>query len=589
VTLAQPGLLATPEARLALACLRRLADPSDTLAAAEVVALEGAHPPEQWLQNRLEYVASRETDGGKRGEDRWGLEPEFVNASLAALDAARGHLKVFSPTEAFDTALLAADVLGTVSAWGPSAARVAQRRANLEALRGLLANYEESRATTHLPATIAGFLFWCEELERDETDWRAVDTQSEAIYVGTYHSAKGLEWPVVICSDLDSEPKSRIWEVTVTAQDPARPLDLDAPLANRCLRFWPWPFGGQETGIPLQDRIESSPIGREAMRTAAQEDLRLLYVGLTRARDRLVLARDKAVPSPWLDSLGASWLADQDGQVKLPDGTSVPCRTITVPRPESIPCPTPPPEYAWFPAPAARTSKLPAQLTPSNQPPLTPTLSHPMGEGARRASEGTSDQFMDPLHAARDVPSAHEPSGPPVRIGQTLNLGARLPVAGDPDEATLGDALHAVLAAELLNPNHPQRRAMAARILRGYGLEHAVQPNDALALVDRFRSGIEGLFHPKQMLVEVPFTVTSQTGQQVTGIMDLLLETDGGWVIIDHKSFPGRQADWAAKALSYSGQLALYREAVLKLKGKPPRTWIHFAVGGGMVEVMVDG
>ena len=251
------------------------------------MALEGAHAPEAWLQDRLEYVASRETDGGKKREDHWGLEAPFVNASLAALEAARDHLKVFSPTEAFDAALLAADVLGTVSAGGPSAARVAQRRANLEAVRAPLADYEESCATAHLPATIAGFLFRCGELERNETDGRAVDTQSEAIYVGTYHSTKGLEWPVVICSDLDSEPKPRIWQVTVTAQDPEKPLGLDDPLANRCVRFWPWPFGGQKTGIPLQDRIESSTIGREAMRTATQEELRLLYVGLTRARDRL--------------------------------------------------------------------------------------------------------------------------------------------------------------------------------------------------------------------------------------------------------------------------------------------------------------
>ena len=40
------GLLSTPEARLAMACLRRMADPDDTLATAEIIALEAKHRPD---------------------------------------------------------------------------------------------------------------------------------------------------------------------------------------------------------------------------------------------------------------------------------------------------------------------------------------------------------------------------------------------------------------------------------------------------------------------------------------------------------------------------------------------------------------
>jgi ATP-dependent helicase/nuclease subunit A len=363
VTLAQKGLLATPEARLALACLRRLADPSDTLAAAEIVALEGAHAPEEWLQQRLDYVARREVSEQQEGGDRWGLEEPFVQPALVALDEARTHLKLFSPTEAFDTALLAANVLGTISAWGPTPVRSAQRRANLEALRALLAGYEQSCATTHIPATIAGFLFWCEELDREGDDEKAVDAQSNAVYVGTYHSAKGLEWPVVVCCDLDSEPKPRLWDVTTTIENPAVPFDLAQPLSNRSLRFWPWPLGGQNKGIPLSDRVDAGDIGREAMRTAEQEELRLLYVGLTRARDLLVLARDLALPAPWLDRLNAPWLADKDGKLQLPDGTDIACRTIALTPPETVESPPPVAVYDWFPAPTTRSLKLPARLT----------------------------------------------------------------------------------------------------------------------------------------------------------------------------------------------------------------------------------
>jgi ATP-dependent helicase/nuclease subunit A len=50
---AQPGLLATPEATLAMACLRRLNDASDTIASAEIIALADGAEPEAWLLDRL--------------------------------------------------------------------------------------------------------------------------------------------------------------------------------------------------------------------------------------------------------------------------------------------------------------------------------------------------------------------------------------------------------------------------------------------------------------------------------------------------------------------------------------------------------
>jgi len=63
------------------------------------------------------------------------------------------------------------------------------------------------------------------------------------------------------------------------------------------------------------------------------------------------------------------------------------------------------------------------------------------------------------------------------------------------------------------------------------------------------------------------------------------VETSNGWVIIDHKSFPGKRSQWETEALSYSGQIASYRLA-LEQTGKPVAgLWIHFMVGGGLIEI----
>jgi hypothetical protein len=66
-----------------MACLRRMADPDDTLATAEIITLETGHPPEQWLEDRLSYLAAHPED---KSGSRWGLQPPLVNGSVIALD-----------------------------------------------------------------------------------------------------------------------------------------------------------------------------------------------------------------------------------------------------------------------------------------------------------------------------------------------------------------------------------------------------------------------------------------------------------------------------------------------------------------------
>jgi ATP-dependent helicase/nuclease subunit A len=544
VTLSQDGLLATPEARLALACLRRLADPTDSLASAEIVALEAAQQPEEWLESRLEYVTRHRQETERIGNDRWGLEGDFVHPAIVALEQARARLNVLSPSEALDVALHNGGVFATVSAWGATTTRALQRRANLESLRAIAAKYEQASAKNHTPATIASFLYWCDFLADSEKDLKATDEQVNAIFVSTYHQAKGLEWPVVICTDLNTEPWPRLWEITVTPVDPAKPFDLNQPLANRRLRFWPWPFGQQETGIPLQSNVAAGDIGQAAARKAVQEELRLLYVGLTRARDLLVLVREKDQPTPWLDGLQAQWLQPGNGQLILPDKTTIGLQTLQLTPPAEVAAAKTDSHYAWFPAPLQSTPKLPARLTPSRQP---------------------------------QVPGS--------RVGEIIDVGSRLPFSGALEEADLGDALHAIFAAEFVNPDHARRLENIQRILRGYNLGDQIKSEDVLQMVERFRACLGQQFQPKQVLVEIPIATTNEMGQRVEGFIDILVETSNGWILIDHKSFPGKRSEWSAEAVSYSGQLALYREALNKLKLPVTSVWIHFAVGGGLVEV----
>ncbi|MDB6028332.1 MAG: hypothetical protein JWM68_4555, partial [Verrucomicrobiales bacterium] len=316
VSMAGGGLLQTPEALFAMACFKRLLDPSDTLATAEIIALEGKMTPEEWLENRLDYMEKVRVENPDSRGAQWGLETDFIHPVIVSLERARTALDTASVCELFDVAMIAGNVFQTVTRWGPSQSRVTQRRANLEALRGLAAKYEEGCATNHRPATVTGFLFWCDDLAVGELDEKAGDENADAIHVLTYHKAKGLEWPIVICTDLTNELKSRLWDgVNILKEDAMKGFSFAEPLANRRLSFWPWPFGPQENGIPLADKIEQSIIGKEALRSAEAEELRLLYVGFTRARDLLILVMEKDQPHPWLDLLKQNWLCPDQKQL----------------------------------------------------------------------------------------------------------------------------------------------------------------------------------------------------------------------------------------------------------------------------------
>jgi ATP-dependent exoDNAse (exonuclease V) beta subunit len=172
-------------------------------------------------------------------------------------------------------------------------------------------------------------------------------------------------------------------------------------------------------------------------------------------------------------------------------------------------------------------------------------------------------------------------------LGRILELGPRLAVKGKPDMGVLGEALHGIYAAILTHPRDADDCVSLCRaLLQRHGLGGAVDARAVLDSVQRFREKIAETFFPKQVLAEWPVRMVLDNGQRLTGWVDVLVETKDGWVIIDHKSFPGAQSAWPEKAMSFSGQVDAYRSAVEKATGSPVvGQWIHFSVGGGLVEV----
>jgi ATP-dependent helicase/nuclease subunit A len=526
----RPGLLLTPEGCLALACLRRLVDPLDTLASAEIHCLTTCENPEAWISRRLAYLADPQNSSHAWLEE----EPQ---GPLARLGAQRTRLPYLTPVEALRAALDAGGVHEAVHRWGPTEQRSKHRLNNLAALLQHARDYLEQCAATSEPATTAGLVLWLQALCEAGEDTQAGGGDENAIQLVTHHGAKGLEWPVVVAMDLDARLKPRLWGLSVRPSPD--PVSLDAPLANRTLRYWPTFFGNHSANIALLDEIAASDAGRAALAQETGESRRLLYVSLTRPRDTLILTMSNDTDrGEWMDTLGAGWMLPGGESLTLPDGSTIPSAAIELEADDAAVA-LPPYAPTWLESVHAMAEKLPLRQSPSAIPPV---------DGAK--------------------------------ISEVIELGERLEIAGEYDPATLGSALHAVIAATLLGQN------ATGRILADYGVQETISARSADECARRLMRVIGERFAPVACHVEHPVTFTNESGQLISGWIDLLLETEHGYVVIDHKASPRGRCEWREIALGYSGQLEAYTLGISKATGKPVSSrWIHFAVTSGLVGI----
>ncbi len=512
------GLLSVPEVVFARACLRRLDDAGDTLASAEIMSLAADGPAEAWLADRL-----RKLQAGEEAH-RWGERDQPIIAAIARL---RDDTATSSPVEIVARVLNYVGIRQIVTAWGPDDVTASQRQRNLDAFFDLAVQYEQHCLAQHEPATLTGFLFWIEHPSSPELDLQPVVTGGDAVHVLTYHKAKGLEWPVVVAMDFEFIWRSRLWDVRIDSSTEG--FDVDHPLLRRRIRYWPNVFGRHRKGIDVLDAIEASAEGVQCAKDSASEARRLAYVGLTRARDTLIVIDDGRAAS------ADSWRSQFDDRIEWPLA-----HDLGLPDARSRPPFTP----RWFEA-----------RTPSNHLPIA---------------------VVNPSMAA--------PTG--ATMGRIIELGRRITVR-DTQFDLLGNALHRIIAAHCLNPDSAGESARAAAVLRGYGVDAAIETDDALLAAQRLHDALRTQWNPSQLRVEHPINHRLNNGQTVRGFIDLLVSSAAGVHVIDHKTSPRPRSEWVDEVAAYAGQLRAYRDALRAAGEVVAGVWIHFAITGALVEVVL--
>lgn len=532
---ARVGLRETAEAQALLAGLRLYVDGRDRLAAATLVRI---------IDHPQDAAAFLEKAVAVEGDDRL-IDSATVKALLAAREAAR-DLDVLA---AVDSVM---DILGLrrfCAEWGDHV----QRLANLDALRAHASRYnEESRAGGDVP-TVVGFLAYFEELATTSM-WGSMrrDTiarvgSDNAVTVSTWHAAKGLEWPIVVLFGLESLRTPAAYGVHVLSDRTT--FNVDDPLGGRWIHFWPNPYTTSKQNGPVKDAYAQSDAYRHISSQSEREALRVLYVGWTRARDRVVLA---AQGGKLLGGLLGT-LSQIDPALVTDPGAGAPGFV----------------EVKW----AGHEFQL--EVRPSQ--PADAVDGHPE-PGLLRLGRSPVERAPATL-----APSSAAPR--PAKFGVPVRLGAPLHMRGSVETDVLGTAVHAFFSADDPQRATEARLVIAAGLLDRHGVGQALHPADLLQLADRLWKWVATQFgHGHVVRAEWPLGMRLGAGTHVLGSADLIVESPEAVAVIDHKSMGLAAATGQVEELA--GQLFCYADALVRARpGKAVSNWLHLPFEGVVVEV----
>ena len=474
VRIAEDGWATSPVVQAARAALSYAANPADTNAALVLRTL-GPDPIS------LQAAMSAQIQGR--------LADDPVLMRLAALSDCLARVPI---SNAVDLVINASGLRH----WADRQPDAGQARADLLRLEAEAIDFESAHRDLKAAAGFHGesakvFLGWLDARAGERDFDRRPDpaaNSAEAVEIVTWHACKGREWPITVVAEFDHGIEE--WPGSTATQFTA--LDkidnMEAVLASAALIHTPG-FAAPE---PERRFIEDRRADFEA------NAKNLLYVALTRARDRLVLEwpgflkeRDEEAPeAKCLFHVFADACAPQIGGNTLRIG-GIECPAIIRQLPE----------HAGF------TKYSEAEITD------TPRL----GSATALPAVELTPWRLRPSQSTTALPAPES---------QGINLGTPWP--STVSDTARGTAIHLALRTCLTRPD------LTESLPRATGLD-----DTTLELVAERAAALKAWLSSDgytDLLCEIPLLGRTKKGAEIPGMIDLLAVGPKGCLLIDHKT-----------------------------------------------------
>ncbi|MCP5080707.1 MAG: double-strand break repair helicase AddA [Alphaproteobacteria bacterium] len=477
-------------------------------------------------------------------DDLLALAPGRKGTLGQALEAARGFARAAEQLASWRTLARSSrpfEFFSQVLEVGGARRRFAERLGAevndpLDELLSLASEFER----TH-PPVLHGFVTWLTDADAEIK--RDMEHGKNEVRVMTVHGAKGLESNIVILPDTTRVP--------------------DARKVSSVLTF--------DNGMPVWRLSAATQPGAVSALVQAdvdkqrEEENRLLYVAMTRARDRLYVGGSKSqnelAPNCWYELIRRALEPHAneigDGRWRLEGEQSADAADTEESGAQAV-APTEPEDWMLRPAPAE----------PPEPKPLAPSRLDLV-----RSDEGAIVEL-------KDQPAA----SPMVQQAEDRFLRGRL--------------IHRLLQTL---PDLPasDREAAAARFMEthGEGLDEQAQRSvivEVFALLHAPDPAVQTIFAPSS-LAEVPITakldVFDAEGRPIviSGQIDRLAVSDTEVLIVDFKTNrpPPKNVDDVAEP--YIRQLAAYAMALQAIyPGRSVRAWLVWTFDGAIMEVPAE-
>ncbi len=524
--------------QLMIALTTLTANPHDDLAKAVIAHLtqEGMGVG-ALIDSKLEY-----NNTPKEERHPWLSSAEMIRR----VDELRPRVMYQGIGALMETLAVELDVKNIMEQWDTPAE---QSMADVKTLILVAKQYEQRSSDMAQPATPSGFVDYL-----DANEWK-VPVSGNGVQLLTYHGAKGLEWKYVFLlldGTLDQKEMLRREFYGCHHFHPEIPT-ADNPYPKMCIRLLPWIFSSKKN-VPdnIADIFFATEKFENLKNHEIMESARLMYVGMTRAAEVLVLV-------PWLAKKEFDWLKhmglEEAGNIEGGDvlGIGTPFHIVKAEFPAEGEAGTEPMEDEKTYRKLDYRSDCPSDA--------------PMRVVAPSGRAGKADKVKVVLRSEQFI-----------KINGTKLHGR--------EYAEVGNCIHNVYAA-IEQLDEQQVADLICQHEMGDVLPNAGEVVRAWTNLQDFLSKQYG--DPVATYHERPFRQLRTDGTIVVGSIDYVYRTTEGDVLIDFKTFPQVEAitDPTSPhyAGHYAGQLDAYTEALKAAGEKVLRRYIYYPVSGLLVEV----